>query len=48
MTATKTYSIQIRQGGTWATKLRTADKAEAREFAAYNKALGFQVRALAA
>ena len=48
MAATKTYSIQIRQGGTWATKLRTVDKAEAREFAAYQKTMGFRVRALAA
>ena len=46
MTA-KTYAIQIHQGGTWATKLRTTDKTEAREFAAYQKGLGFRVRALA-
>lgn len=45
--ASTTYSIQIQQGGTWATKLRTTDKAEAREFAAHSKALGFRVRALA-
>ncbi len=47
MAATKTYSIQIHQGGTWATKLRTTDVAEAREFAKYNKDMGFRVRALA-